>query len=89
MPTGPVALLPLSGNVNSLVWTVKKDMAREMVEVDQEVYIAKLNKALFGKEGENSMVNSVSGLWLILNSFVPSQKLEESPPLVIGLDKGL
>ena len=76
--------------MSSLVWTVNKDMAREMVEMDQEVFIAKLNKALFGKDDENSLVNSVSeGFGLFLNSFLPSQKQEESPPIVKGLDKVL
>jgi len=87
LPTGPVALLPLSDNMSSLVWTVNKDMAREMVEMDQEVFIAKLNKALYGKEDENSIVNSVAeGFGLLLNSFLPSsQKPEESPPIVKGV----
>ena len=77
--------------MSSLVWTVNKDMAREMVEMDQEMFIAKLNKALFGKDDENSLVNSVSeGFGLFLNSFLPSShKQEDSPPIVKGLDEVL
>jgi len=86
LPTGPVALLPLNNKQSSLVWTVSKDMARNMVEMDQEKFIEKLNKALVGKEEENSIVNSVSeGFDLILNSFLPSKQQEESPPVVTGV----
>ena len=68
------------------MWTVSKDMARNMVEMDQEKFIVKLNKALVGKEEENSIVNSVAeGFDLILNSFLPSKQQEESPPVVTGL----
>merc|ERR1719291_810072 len=57
-----------------------------MVEMDQEKFIVKLNKALVGKEEENSIVNSVAeGFDLILNSFLPSKQQEESPPVVTGV----
>jgi len=85
LPTGPVAVLPLSPTKSSLVWTVNKDMARDMVEMDQEMFVKKLNSALIGKEEENSLVNSVSESFdLLLNSLLPSQKQEASPPVVKG-----
>eukprot|EP00092_Neocalanus_flemingeri_P009625 GFUD01010361.1.p1 GENE.GFUD01010361.1~~GFUD01010361.1.p1 ORF type:complete len:458 (-),score=146.79 GFUD01010361.1:19-1392(-) len=87
LPTGPVAVLPLCQNKSSLVWTVNKDMARDMVDMEKETFIEKLNKALVGKEAENSIVNSVSeGFDLILNSFLPSKTgVEHSPPVVKGV----
>lgn len=49
-----------------------------------------LNIALFGKDDENSMVNSVAeGFGLFLNSFLPSQKLEESHSERFGLSLGI
>ena len=77
--------MPLSPTKSSLVWTVNKDMARDMVEMDQEMFVKKLNSALIGKEEENSLVNSVSESFdLLLNSLLPSQKQEASPPVVKG-----
>ena len=49
-----------------------------------------LNIALFGKDHENSMVNSVAeGFGLFLNSFLPSQKLEEFHSERFGLSLGI
>lgn len=86
LPTGPVALLPLAKNKSSLVWTVSKDMAKEMVQMEEKVFIDKLNRAVFGKENENVLVNSISeGFGLVLNSFLPSQGFDISPPVVKGV----
>merc|ERR550519_1462598 len=86
LPTGPVALLPLSDNHSSLVWTVNKDMSKEMIDVDEEMFINKLNIALTGKQEEDYLVETVSkGFQLILNSFLPTQKLGDVVPLVTGV----
>ena len=60
----------------SLRWLVRS-LVRSSIGCD---YVGwELNIALFGKDDENSMVNSVAeGFGLFLNSFLPSQKLEES-----------
>merc|ERR1719369_590458 len=60
LPTGPVALLPLSENKSSLVWTVSRDMAKDMVNMDEEKFVLNLNKASLSEENESSMVNSIS-----------------------------
>lgn len=86
LPTGPVALLPLDKHHSSLVWTVSKDMAKEMVQMEEKVFIDKLNRALLGRENENSVVNSISeGFESLLNIVLPSQRSYESPPLVKGV----
>jgi len=86
LPSGPVALLPLDAHTSSLVWTVSKDMAKQMVQMEDKVFIENLNRALLGRENENSMVNSISeGFELLLNSVLPSQRSYESPPIVKGV----
>merc|ERR1719369_345478 len=87
LPTGPVALLPLSNNHSSLVWTVGRNMAKKMIEMDEATFINKLNMALTGKHEEDHLVETVSkGFELILNSFTPTQKQGNFVPLVTGVE---
>jgi len=87
LPTGPVALLPLNENKSSLVWTVSRDMAKDMVNMDEEMFVLNLNKALISEENESSMVNSISeGFGLLLNTFLPKQGPNDMlPPTVKGV----
>jgi len=87
LPTGPVALLPLTDDKSSLVWTLDKAMARDMVQIDDEAFITNLNKALCGKENEISLVNSISEAFgSVLNRIVRTQDLDAlQPPLVKGV----
>merc|ERR1719369_33649 len=87
LPTGPVALLPLNENKSSLVWTVSRDMAKDMVNMDEEMFVLNLNKALLSEENESSMVNSISeGFGLLLNTFLPKQGPNDMlPPTVKGV----
>jgi len=89
LPTGPVALLPLSENKSSLVWTVSKDMVKEMVNMDEEMFVTNLNNALISEENESSIVNSIfEGFGLFLNAFSPKRGLNVMhPPTVKGMRK--
>ena len=43
LPTGPVALLPLSSTVSSLVWSTSRDEAQRLVALDDDEFAAELN----------------------------------------------
>jgi len=87
LPSGPVALLPLNENKSSLVWTVSRDMAKDMVNLDEEMFVSNLNKALISEENESAMVNSISeGFGLFLNTFLPKKGPNTMlPPTVKGV----
>ena len=89
LPSGPVALLPLNENKSSLVWTVSKHMAKDMVNMDEEMFVSSLNKALISEENESAMVNSISeGFGLFLNTVLPKQGPSVMlPPTVKGMRK--
>jgi len=84
LPAGPVALLPLSENLSSLVWTVGKDQARDLVQMDPNIFVQKLNEALCDEKEANALINTVTeGLQLIINSATPShQDGVITPPVV-------
>lgn len=47
LPAGPFAILPMTGNRSSIVWTERKDLAPEILALDDEGFAAEL-RARFG-----------------------------------------
>ena len=45
MKTGPLALLPLWGAYSSIVWSCPDDLCQELIDIDEEDFIDRLNKA--------------------------------------------
>merc|ERR1719436_619835 len=60
LPSGPVALLPLSSDHSSLVWTVGKTQVKPLLEMSEESFVKKLNRALTSDVDQNQLVNSVT-----------------------------
>jgi ubiquinone biosynthesis monooxygenase Coq6 len=58
LPTGPVALLPLTSSLSSLVWSTSHYHAHELVDMEPDHFTDSLNSALFG----TSMSPSTSSL---------------------------
>ena len=81
LPSGPVALLPLSADQSSLVWTVDKAQVRPLLEMSEETFVKKLNRALTSDLDQNQLVNSVTRSIGQLLGRENSQD-QEPPPLV-------
>ena len=62
-------------------------MAKDMVNMDEEMFVLNLNKALISEENASSMVNSISeGFGLLLNTFLSKQGPNDMlPPTVKGM----
>ena len=52
LPAGPFAILPLKGNRSSLVWTEHSNAARHLIEADDMVFEAELERRFGHKLGE-------------------------------------
>ena len=55
LPSGPFAILPLTGDRASLVWTESRELAPEMVALDDEAFVAEINKRFAPDLGEVSL----------------------------------
>jgi len=60
LPTGPFAILPMTGNRSSLVWTEETDEARRLLGLDEQGFTAELRLRFGGHLGE---VNPTGPRW--------------------------
>ncbi|MCY3878161.1 MAG: UbiH/UbiF/VisC/COQ6 family ubiquinone biosynthesis hydroxylase [Rhodobacteraceae bacterium] len=58
MPNGPLAILPLQGNISSLVWTTTHAEARHLSELDSDGFLAELRPRFGSFLGELGLVGS-------------------------------
>ena len=86
LPTGPVALLPLSRTQSSLVWTLDSRLTRAMAELEPDTFITRLNSALTSDQDQDSLVTAVTDRFSdILKTVSPrSGQSHEPPPTVKG-----
>jgi len=90
LPTGPVALLPLSNKKSSLVWTLDTKLARSMVTMEEDMFLDQLNSALTSVKDHNNAVNEVLDKFsLLVKAVLPygsgAENNKEEPPIVKGV----
>jgi 2-octaprenyl-6-methoxyphenol hydroxylase len=55
LPSGPFAILPLTGNRVSLVWTEKRGLAEQVTKMSDEAFLAEVRRRMGESYGELSM----------------------------------
>lgn len=87
LPSGPVALLPLTDTLSSLVWSTSVEHAKELLRMQPNEFIDALNDAYLKSYKSNSIVDgvmkTVEGV-LALNK----NKIIQLPPKVVKLQDG-
>lgn len=87
LPSGPVAMLPLTDTLSSLVWSTNVEHAKELLRMEPENFIDALNDAYLKSYKSNTIVNAfmktVEGV-LALNK----NKFQQLPPKVVKLQEG-
>ncbi|KAL7021970.1 hypothetical protein ACKWTF_012091 [Chironomus riparius] len=87
LSTGPVALLPLTDNLSSLVWTTTYDHARELLKMDPSEFVNALNEAFSKDYRKSSVVNNVMKFVDTVSPFKSNQMLL-MPPKVLNVQDG-
>ncbi|KAK3856050.1 hypothetical protein Pcinc_037588 [Petrolisthes cinctipes] len=72
LPTGPVALLPLSEDKSSLVWSTTKETAQHLLSLSDEDFTDALNRAIWDDKPRDARLESVHKGWLkLLETVLP------------------
>ncbi|EPB69375.1 ubiquinone biosynthesis monooxygenase COQ6 [Ancylostoma ceylanicum] len=82
---GPIAYLPLSRTLSSLVWTTSTEDAQRLLSLTKDEFVDELNHSMFTEEDQNDCVNKslfmLSKLPLISKEIGPTPQ----PPHVVSL----
>nr|XP_014103263.1 ubiquinone biosynthesis monooxygenase COQ6, mitochondrial [Bactrocera oleae] len=84
LPTGPVALLPLSDTLSSVVWSTSIPHAKHLLELSAEDFTKALNEAFFKEYPKDGFVVNAMNT---LNSLIGRNPdmLRQYPPAVNGV----
>lgn len=87
LPTGPVAMLPLSDKLSSLVWTTTYEHARELLKMESAEFVHVLNEAFSKDYRENSIVNNLLKIADTVSPFKSKKELP-TPPKIVNVQNG-
>ena len=87
LPSGPVALLPLTDNLSSLVWSTSVEHAKELMRMKPEEFVDALNDAYLKTFKSNTVVDS---LMKTVEGLLPfsKNKVQQLPPKVTKVVDG-
>lgn len=87
LPTGPVAILPLTHNLSSLVWSTSPEEAKRLLKLDEESFIDELNNAIWDDSQKDPVVNNLSITYQnLLAAVLPDAgSFRQLPPTILGI----
>ncbi|CAH2328895.1 ubiquinone biosynthesis monooxygenase COQ6, mitochondrial [Pelobates cultripes] len=62
LPSGPIALLPLSDTCSSLVWSTSPENASHLLNMDEESFVDAVNSAFWSNEGYSDLISSAESI---------------------------
>lgn len=87
LPSGPVALLPLTDTLSSLVWSTSVKHAKELLRMEPEAFVDALNEAYTKNYKSNAivetMMKTIEGVLALSKN-----KFQQFPPRVVKLQEG-
>uniref|UniRef100_V9KLF4 Ubiquinone biosynthesis monooxygenase COQ6, mitochondrial n=3 Tax=Callorhinchus milii TaxID=7868 RepID=V9KLF4_CALMI len=86
--TGPIAMLPLSDTLSSLVWSTSHQHASDLVSMDQETFVDSINSAFWSNENHSELVDTASSMFRSALSFLnpTGTSVRQLPPSVAHID---
>ncbi|KAI9560575.1 hypothetical protein GHT06_011523 [Daphnia sinensis] len=93
LPSGPIALLPLSTGLSSLVWSTDKKLAQHLLGLPPEIFTDRINQAIWNNEDINHRAQNVTEQLFQLLKVCRINSREENetdtrqlPPSVVGIE---
>ncbi|XP_077179313.1 ubiquinone biosynthesis monooxygenase COQ6, mitochondrial isoform X1 [Paroedura picta] len=88
LPSGPIALLPLSDTVSSLVWSTSHEHASQLQSMDEESFVDSINSAFWSNANHSDFIDTAgtvfrSALSLLMPAGSAARQL---PPSVAKVD---
>ncbi|XP_074091842.1 ubiquinone biosynthesis monooxygenase COQ6, mitochondrial isoform X2 [Macrotis lagotis] len=62
LPSGPIALLPLSDTLSSLVWSTSHEHAAELVSMEEENFLDAINSAFWSDASHTDFIDSAGSI---------------------------
>ncbi|KAI8784546.1 ubiquinone biosynthesis monooxygenase COQ6 mitochondrial [Biomphalaria glabrata] len=88
LPTGPIALLPISSNLSSLIWTTTTENSKHLLDIPSESFVDAVNDALWHEREKNQIAGQALSVFrnLLQNVFPESQEqCRQLPPTAINV----
>ncbi|KAG7275431.1 hypothetical protein CRUP_033164 [Coryphaenoides rupestris] len=87
LPTGPIAMLPLSDTQSSLVWSTSHQQAEDLLQLDDESFVDAINSAFWSNENQSELVETAGSLFRsALSALMPSAgSPRQLPPSVAAI----
>lgn len=88
LPTGPIAMLPLSNTDSCLIWTTTTENAKHLKQLSEDSFIDAVNDAFWHDRDMNSLAISAGGILNgVLNNILPggASSSRQLPPTVVGI----
>ncbi|KAJ1104553.1 hypothetical protein NDU88_001963 [Pleurodeles waltl] len=88
LPSGPVALLPLSDTCSSLVWSTSLEQASQLLNMDEESFVDAINSAFWSNDSHSDFIDSAGSIFRSALSFLmPSgTSARQLPPSIARVD---
>ncbi|XP_074221365.1 ubiquinone biosynthesis monooxygenase COQ6, mitochondrial isoform X7 [Camelus bactrianus] len=88
LPSGPIALLPLSDTLSSLVWSTSHEHAAELVSMDEEKFVDAINSAFWSDANHTDFIDSAGSMLQYAVAFLKPTKASarQLPPSVARVD---
>ncbi|XP_071491225.1 ubiquinone biosynthesis monooxygenase COQ6, mitochondrial-like [Diadema antillarum] len=88
LPSGPIALLPLSDDMSSLVWSTSPDHSKDLINMEEQDFVEAVNNAFWDDSHHHPTVDAATQLF---GGFLSAVKPEGSsirqlPPSISGVD---
>uniref|UniRef100_A0A8D0C1C6 Ubiquinone biosynthesis monooxygenase COQ6, mitochondrial n=1 Tax=Salvator merianae TaxID=96440 RepID=A0A8D0C1C6_SALMN len=88
LPSGPIALLPLSDTLSSLVWSTSHEHALQLQSMDEESFVDSINSAFWSNAHHSDFIDTAGSIFRsAVSVLMPSgTSARQLPPSVAKVD---